>query len=363
MSSSAAREVEPNRLVLNIQPDEGISVSFGAKRPGTEMSIGNVTMNFSYQEGFGESTRSAYATLVNDCVRGDATLFDRADSVEAAWSLVDPILDVWSAARAPPFPNTPPAVGDPKNPTTYSNATAESGTTHSATFAVLTRFSILRRKALILAGDVGGTKCNLALFSEKEGKLTPVFRQRFRSKDFAQFDLIAKEFARQAATHLAGEKIEAAGFGIAGPVINNRVRATNLPWMIDAAVLSQELDVKHIVLLNDLGAWAIALSTSIRNNSVFSMRGTPSRAARARFSPRGTGLGESLLAWDGNRYRVIPSEGGHSDFAPHNEQQIELLRFMKRRYPQVSWELILSGRGFRTLHEFSFPYSQARRVR
>ena len=98
------KEVEPNRLVLNIQPDEGISVSFGAKRPGTEMSIGNVTMNFSYLEGFGESTRSAYATLVNDCVRGDATLFDRADSVEAAWSLVDPILDVWSAAKSAKVP-------------------------------------------------------------------------------------------------------------------------------------------------------------------------------------------------------------------------------------------------------------------
>ena len=98
------REVEPNRLILNIQPDEGISVSFGAKRPGTEMSIGNVTMNFSYHEGFGGVTRSAYATLLNDCVRGDATLFDRGDSVEAAWSLVDPILDVWSAAKSATVP-------------------------------------------------------------------------------------------------------------------------------------------------------------------------------------------------------------------------------------------------------------------
>jgi len=94
------REIEPNRLILNIQPDEGISVSFGAKRPGTEMHIGNVTMNFSYKEGFGEASRSAYATLVNDCLRGDATLFDRGDNVEAAWALVDPILDVWSAARS-----------------------------------------------------------------------------------------------------------------------------------------------------------------------------------------------------------------------------------------------------------------------
>ena len=98
------REVEPNRLVLNIQPEEGVSVSFGAKRPGTEMSIGNVTMNFSYKEGFGGTTRSAYATLLNDCLRGDATLFDRGESVEAAWSLVDPILDVWSAAKTAGVP-------------------------------------------------------------------------------------------------------------------------------------------------------------------------------------------------------------------------------------------------------------------
>jgi glucose-6-phosphate 1-dehydrogenase len=98
------REIEPNRLVLNIQPEEGISVSFGAKRPGTEMRIGNVNMNFSYKEGFGEASRSAYATLVNDCLRGDATLFDRGDNVEAAWALVDPILDVWGAARSAKVP-------------------------------------------------------------------------------------------------------------------------------------------------------------------------------------------------------------------------------------------------------------------
>jgi glucose-6-phosphate 1-dehydrogenase len=98
------REAEANRLILNIQPDEGISISFGAKRPGTEMSIGNVNMSFSYREGFGDSSRSAYATLVNDCLRGDATLFDRGDSVEAAWSLVEPVLDVWSAAKTASVP-------------------------------------------------------------------------------------------------------------------------------------------------------------------------------------------------------------------------------------------------------------------
>jgi len=98
------QNVMANRLVLNIQPSEGICISFGAKKPGTEMSIGNVAMDFDYIKAFGNGSRSAYATLLNDCLRGDATLFDRGDSVEAAWSLVDPILDVWSAAKTATVP-------------------------------------------------------------------------------------------------------------------------------------------------------------------------------------------------------------------------------------------------------------------
>jgi glucose-6-phosphate 1-dehydrogenase len=108
------RKVEANRLELNIQPDEGISFSFGAKRPGTEMGIGHVTMNFSYREAFGDGARSAYATLLGDCVRGDATLFDRADSVEAAWALVDPILDVWGATRTGTVPQYPAGSWGPR---------------------------------------------------------------------------------------------------------------------------------------------------------------------------------------------------------------------------------------------------------
>jgi glucose-6-phosphate 1-dehydrogenase len=108
------REVQPNRLILNIQPDEGVCVSFGAKKPGTEMIIGNVAMNFSYREGFGGASRSAYATLLNDCLRGDATLFDRGDTVEAAWSLIEPILDVWSAAKTATVPEYPSGSWGPK---------------------------------------------------------------------------------------------------------------------------------------------------------------------------------------------------------------------------------------------------------
>jgi len=106
--------VEPNSLVLNIQPDEGISLSFGAKTPGSQMEIRPVTMDFLYRQAFGGGSREAYATLINDCIRGDATLFDRADSVEAAWGLVDPILKAWQSASAPPFPNYPAGSEGPR---------------------------------------------------------------------------------------------------------------------------------------------------------------------------------------------------------------------------------------------------------
>ena len=97
--------IQPNLLVLNIQPDEGISLSFGAKAPGSQLRIRPVTMDFQYRQAFASGSRSAYATLINDCIRGDATLFDRADSVEATWALVDPILEAWGGASPPPFPN------------------------------------------------------------------------------------------------------------------------------------------------------------------------------------------------------------------------------------------------------------------
>jgi glucose-6-phosphate 1-dehydrogenase len=105
---------EMNSLVLNIQPDEGISLSFGAKAPGGQMHIRPVTMDFKYKDAFGTNSRPAYATLINDCIRGDATLFDRADSVEAAWALVDPILQAWKDASPPPFPNYPAGSQGPR---------------------------------------------------------------------------------------------------------------------------------------------------------------------------------------------------------------------------------------------------------
>lgn len=208
---------------------------------------------------------------------------------------------------------------------------------------------------MIIAGDVGGTKCNLALFSESDGVLTPVYKQRFASKDFAQFDFIVREFSGQAAPYITSDGVRAAGFGVAGPVINNRVRATNLPWTVDASTLARELNLKEVVLMNDLGATGHSIEHLAPSEYCVLNPGKPEYGGTRALLAAGTGLGQSILVWNGNRYRVVPSEGGHSDFAPHTEQQIELLRFMRRRYPQVSWELILSGRGFRTIHEFLGP--------
>lgn len=205
---------------------------------------------------------------------------------------------------------------------------------------------------MILAGDVGGTKCNLALFAEKKAGLEPVLERRFASKDYAQFDLIVSDFARQAASYCSTDRVIAAGFGVAGPVTHHRVKATNLPWMVDGAVVGEKLGVKHVVLMNDLAATAYSLDHLSEQDFCVLNKGEAEPDATKGLIAAGTGLGHAILFWDGQRYQVAPSEGGHADFAPHDEKQAELLRFMLRRSTPVSVESVLSGRGFRAVHEF-----------
>ena len=208
---------------------------------------------------------------------------------------------------------------------------------------------------MILAGDVGGTKCNLALFAEQNGRLRAVFERRFASKDFPRFDDVVAEFIRQTGTYCASDKIAAAGFGVAGPVIGTSVKTTNLPWIVDAESLAKEIGVARVVLLNDLAATAHSLAHLEAADQFVLNAGAPQQGAGKALIAAGTGLGESILFWNGQRYLVVSTEGGHSDFAPRTEREIELLRFLKKRTPNVSWELILSGRGFRSVHEFLNP--------
>ncbi len=208
---------------------------------------------------------------------------------------------------------------------------------------------------MILAGDVGGTKCNLALFAEKNGRLGPVLERRFASKDYAQFDLIVSDFARQAASYCSTDHVIAAGFGVAGPVTHHRVKATNLPWVVDGTIIAEKLGVKHVVLMNDLAATAYSLDHLAAQDFCVLNKGEAEPNATKGLIAAGTGLGHAILFWDGQRYQVAPSEGGHADFAPHDEKQAELLKFMLRRSPPVTVESVLSGRGFRVVHEFLDP--------
>jgi glucokinase len=211
---------------------------------------------------------------------------------------------------------------------------------------------------LILAGDIGGTKCNLALYDIHAASPKKILTQRYASRDFATFDQMIAKFLSdsQSESKMAGDQaIEAAGFGVAGPVIERRVKATNLPWIVDAEVLSTQLKTRHVVLLNDLEATGYSLSHLAASEISILNRGAAAPNLTQALVAAGTGLGETILFWDGGKYLVSGSEGGHTDFAPRNETEIGLLRYMKKHNEFVSAELILSGRGFRAIHNFLDP--------
>lgn len=214
---------------------------------------------------------------------------------------------------------------------------------------------------MILAGDVGGTKCNLALYEIDGDSHRKIADHRYESRDFPTFDGLISKFLSDTGAETKGagaQAIDAAGFGVAGPVIDRRVKATNLPWTVDAAALSRQLSTPHVVLLNDLEATAHSLALMTPAELSTLNPGTPAPQATQALLAAGTGLGEATLFWDGERHVVASSEGGHVDFAPRTEQEIGLLRFMKKQHEFVSPELILSGRGFHAIHTFLNPSVQ-----
>lgn len=211
---------------------------------------------------------------------------------------------------------------------------------------------------MILAGDIGGTKCNLALFEIQGNDYRKVVDHRYQSREFASFEEVVHRFLSDTLgdTNKSGlGKIESAGFGVAGPVIDRRVKATNLPWIVDGAALTKQLATEHVVVLNDLEATGYSLGLMKLSELSVLNKGVPSAQSTQALVAAGTGLGEAILFWDGTGYAVASSEGGHADFAPRTEQEIELLRYLKKRNEFVSVELILSGRGFRAIHEFLSP--------
>ena len=202
---------------------------------------------------------------------------------------------------------------------------------------------------MILAGDIGGTKINLALFEQKDNSLSLFAQHQFPSKEFTNLNEIITLFKQR----ISVPSIDAACFGIAGPVIEGRCRTTNLPWDITTTGLQEYLGIQKVRLLNDLEATAYGMLHLGEDEFVdLNPKGRKTNANRAIIAA-GTGLGEAMLYFDGSGYHPIGSEGGHSDFAPLTPQQDELLKWMRNRYPgHVSYERILSGPGIYTLYEF-----------
>lgn len=204
---------------------------------------------------------------------------------------------------------------------------------------------------MILAGDVGGTKCNLGLFDTPQGELKKIVDGRFASHSYPGLGDIVREFLEKNQA-----KVTAASFGVAGPVVDNAVNhPANLAWGVDGATLAKQLGLPRVRILNDLEATGYGVVTLEAGELETIYAGLATEQCNKAVIAAGTGLGEAILYWTGKQYQVMPTEGGHADFAPHTQQQAELWKFVRARSKLVSVELILSGRGFQTVHEFLDP--------
>src|SRR5213593_338403 len=200
---------------------------------------------------------------------------------------------------------------------------------------------------MILAGDVGGTKTVLALYDERAGPLVPVREATLASRQYARFDDVLRSFLRDRDPG----PIAAACFGVAGPVVNGRVVTTNLPWHLDEAALLLTIPTRRVRLLNDLEATAHGV-LGLGPESLHSLQSGRSRPGNIAVIAAGTGLGEALLVWDGSRHLGAASEGGHADFAPRNETEMELLQFLLKDFAHVSYERVVSGPGLLNVYRF-----------
>jgi len=199
---------------------------------------------------------------------------------------------------------------------------------------------------MILAGDVGGTKVHLALYDFINGKLKYTREERFPAKDYSGLEAIVKEF-------LGPDQATAACFGVPGPVRHGRLRLTNLPWTIDSSELAAGLGIQHVFLINDLEANGYGIAELTPEQIYTLAEGDAGQIGNRALIAAGTGLGEGMLIWNGRMHIPYPSEGGHADYSPRNEDEIDLLRFLKQKYNgRISWERVVSGMGMTNIYEF-----------
>lgn len=201
---------------------------------------------------------------------------------------------------------------------------------------------------MILAGDIGGTKTVLAVYRKDGSSLRPVRDAVYRSADFSRFERLLTDFWAKG----KGERIDRLCIGVAGPVKNGECRTTNLPWTLTERTLSRAFGVRRVKLLNDLQAMAYGMLFLPKRAFAEIHRGGKRRKGNIAVIAAGTGLGEGFLYWDGKNYHPAASEGGHVDFAPQSEREVELLRFLQSKFGHVSFERVLSGPGIHHIYRF-----------
>jgi glucokinase len=203
----------------------------------------------------------------------------------------------------------------------------------------------------ILAGDIGGTNTRLALFDP--GNLRePQAVRVYRSGDFESFLSILNRYYQEAGEAIARARPVRAGFGVAGPVDGTIVKLTNLPWVIDAEQVRERVGLEHVIFVNDFAANCQAVPHLAPADVHRIGGGTPLPDQPIAVLGAGTGLGEGFLVHTGTEYLVVPSEGGHKDFAARNPLEIRLLAFLTEQFKRVSVERVLSGQGLIHLYEF-----------
>lgn len=201
---------------------------------------------------------------------------------------------------------------------------------------------------MFVAGDIGGTKTVLALYEGHGTHLRHVHEATYPSREHASLEEILSAFLRD----LENPVLTAASFGIAGAVINGAVQTTNLPWRLAETVLAEHLRVPRVKLLNDLEAAALGM-LHLAPEEMATLNEGVSRPGHIAVIAAGTGLGEALLYWDGHHYQPMASEGGHCDFAPRSEQEMDLWRHLRGRFgDHVSYERILAGPGLHNVYDF-----------
>ena len=200
---------------------------------------------------------------------------------------------------------------------------------------------------MLLAGDIGGTTVRLQLVSPERGPRRPLRHQEVLSAQFTGLKPAVEAFLAD-----VGKRPDAACFSVAGPVVNGRAHLTNLAWDLEERQLAAELGLNRVDLVNDLACMGHALPHLEAEEFAVLSRGAPIPRTPIAVVAPGTGLGEAFLVWDGERYLVCPSEGGHCDFAPADPLQAELWAFLASRRPHVSVERVCSGSGLPDVYEF-----------